>query len=141
MWWSFQHSSPTTMCVCVCVKSFSYVWLFATLWTVACQATLSMGFSRQEYWTGLPCSPPGDLPNPGIKSMSLKSLALPGRFFTTSATWEATPITRHSILLHAPILGSNPSSAIYLSCVALVKLLNTSLSFSFLIFVAEIILV
>ena len=125
--------------VCVCVKFFSYVRLFATLWTVACQATLSMRFSRQEYWTGLSCSPPGDLPEPGIKPTSLMSLALPSRFFTTSATWEAGPMTRHSILLHAPILGSNPSSAICLSCVALVKLLNTSLSFSFLIFIAEII--
>ena len=43
----------------------------ATLWTVACQAPLSMGFSRQEYWSGLPCPPPGDLPNPGIKHRSL----------------------------------------------------------------------
>ena len=59
-----------------------------TLWTVACQAPLSMGFSRREYWSGLPCPPPGDLPDPGIKPMSL-STALAGGFFTTSATWEA----------------------------------------------------
>ena len=51
--------------------------------TVACQAPLSMGFSRQEYWTGLPCPPSGDLPDPGIKPTSLLSLALAGRFFTT----------------------------------------------------------
>ena len=44
-----------------------HVRLFVTPWTVACQAPLSMGFSRQEYWSGLPCPPPGDLPNPGIK--------------------------------------------------------------------------
>ena len=51
-----------------CVLSrFSCVWLFATLWTVARQAPLSMGFSRQEYWSGLPCPPPGDLPDPGIE--------------------------------------------------------------------------
>ena len=49
------------------VKSLSCVWLFVTPWTVACQAPLSMGFSRQEYWSGLPFSSPGDLPNPGIK--------------------------------------------------------------------------
>ena len=49
----------------------------------------SMGFSRQEYWSGLSCYPPGDLPNPGIKSTSLLSPALAGRLFTTSATWEA----------------------------------------------------
>ena len=56
---------------CVCTFSrFSCVQLFATLWTVACQAPLSMGFSRQEHWSGLPCFPPGDLPNPGIKPRS-----------------------------------------------------------------------
>ena len=49
------------------LSHFSCVQLFATLWTVACQAPLSMGFSRQEYWNGLPCLPPGDLLSPGIK--------------------------------------------------------------------------
>ena len=53
------------------VKSLSRVRLFVTLWTVAYQAPLSMGFSRQEYWNGLPCPPPGDLPDPGIESRSL----------------------------------------------------------------------
>ena len=48
-----------------------------------------MGFSRQEYWSGLPCPPPGDVPNPGIEPVSLMSPALAGGFFTTSATWEA----------------------------------------------------
>ena len=57
--------------------------------TVAHQAPLSIGFSRQEYWSGLPCPPPGDLPNPGIKPASLISPVLAGRFFTTSAIWEA----------------------------------------------------
>ena len=56
--------------------------------TVAHQAPLSMGFSRQEYWSGLPCPPPGDLPDPGIQSMSLMSPALAGGFFTTRTTWE-----------------------------------------------------
>ena len=55
------------------------------LWTVACQAPLSMGFSRQEYWRGLPCPPPEDLPNPGIKLAFLMSPALAGGFFTSSA--------------------------------------------------------
>ena len=55
-----------------CILShFSNVQLCATLWTVAPQAHLSMGFSRQEYWNGLPCPPPEDLPNPGIKPTSL----------------------------------------------------------------------
>ena len=70
-------------------KSLSCVWLFSTLWTVARQAPLSMGFSRQEYWSGLPCPTPGNLPNPGIKPTSLISPALVGRFFITSTTWEA----------------------------------------------------
>ena len=50
---------------------------------------LSVGFSRQAYWSGLPCPPPGDLPDPGIKPAPLMSPALAGGFFTTSATWEA----------------------------------------------------
>ena len=57
---------------------FSHVWLFATLWTVAQQAPQSMGFSGQEYWSGLPCPPPRDLPNPGIEPMSLTSPVLAG---------------------------------------------------------------
>ena len=57
--------------VCVCLLShFSRVHLFATLWTVACQVSLSMGFSRQENWSGLPCPPPWNLPHPGIKPRS-----------------------------------------------------------------------
>ena len=67
---------------------FSRVWLFATQWTISYQAPLFMGFSRQEYWSGLPCSPPGDLPNPGIEPVSLTSPALAGGFFITSTTWE-----------------------------------------------------
>ena len=67
---------------------FSHVWLFAPLWTVVCQTPLSVGFSRQEYWSGLPCRLLGDLPNPGIKLTCLKSPALTGGFFTTSTTWE-----------------------------------------------------
>ena len=59
----------------------SPVGLFGTLWTVACQAPLSMGFPRKEYWSRLPFPPPGDLPNPGIKPMSLASPALPDGFF------------------------------------------------------------
>ena len=61
----------------------------ATLWTIAHQAPLSMGFSSQEYWRGLPYPPPAGLPNPRIKPVSLTSPALAGRFFTASATWEA----------------------------------------------------
>ena len=55
---------------------FSHVWLFVTLWIVACQISLSLGFSRQEYWSGLPCPPPGDLHDPGIELESCVSPAL-----------------------------------------------------------------
>ena len=61
----------------------SSVQLFATPWTVAHQAPLSLGFSRQEYWSGLPFPPPGDLPDPVIELISPVSPALAGRFFTT----------------------------------------------------------
>ena len=53
--------------LCVCAQSLSHVRLFTTPWTVTRQSPLSMGFSRQEYWNGLLCPPPGDLPNPGIE--------------------------------------------------------------------------
>ena len=54
------------------LSHFSPLWLFATLWTIALQVPLSVGFFRQEYWSGLPCPPPGDLPNPGIEPRSFK---------------------------------------------------------------------
>ena len=60
----------------------------ATLWTVAHQAPLPRGFSRQEYWSGLPCPPPGDLPNPGSEPVSLMSPELAGMFFTIHTTWD-----------------------------------------------------
>ena len=67
---------------------FSRVRLFWSLWTTTHQAPLSMGLSRQKYWSTLPFPSPGDLPNPGITPASLKSPALAGGFFTTSATWD-----------------------------------------------------
>ena len=63
----------------------------AMLWTVAHQATLSMGFSREEQWSGFPFPIPGDLPNPGTEPVSLVSPALPGRFFTTEPQGKPTP--------------------------------------------------
>ena len=74
-----------------CVRAMQ---LFVTPWNVACQAPLSMGFFRQEYWSGLPGAPPGDLPNSGIEPASLMSPALAGTFFTISTTWEAL-LTMH----------------------------------------------
>ena len=68
------------MCVCC---HFSYAWLFVTLWTVACQAPLSMGFSKQEYWSGLPYPPPGDLPDLGMEPATPASPALQADSFPT----------------------------------------------------------
>ena len=70
---------------------------------VAHQAPLSMEFSRQAYWSGLPFPSPGDLPDPGIERASLMSPALAGGFFTTSATWEALQPER--------VVGNSLSSA------------------------------
>ena len=69
VWSNVKHPNHFLK-VCVCVKSLSRVWLFATPWTIAHQAPLSMGFSRQEYWSGVPFPSPGDLPNPGIEPRS-----------------------------------------------------------------------
>ena len=78
------------MALCLHAKLLSRVRLFVTLRTAAHQAPLSMGLSRQEYWSELPYPPPGDLPDPGIEPTYLKAPALAGGFFTTCATWEGT---------------------------------------------------
>ena len=86
--------------VCVCVRVFSRKWLFATSWTLACQAPLSMGFCRQKCWAGSSFPSPGDLPNPGIEHKSPVSPALAGVFLTNGASWEARMCTV-SISTHA----------------------------------------
>jgi len=98
------------VCLLTC---FSPVRLFVTLWTVAGKAPLAMGFSRQEYWSGLPCPPPGELPNPGTEPTSLYIACTGGRFFIPSATWEAllgpylyTNITHH-LSLSSPLHPMN----------------------------------
>ena len=88
------------VCVLIC---FRCALLFATPWTVARQALLSMGFSTQEFWSGSPCPPGrngghgGDLPDPGIKSASLTFPAMAGRFFTSSAMSESCSIVSDSL--------------------------------------------
>ena len=72
------------------LSCFSCVQLFATLWTVAHQAPLSMGFSSQEYWSGLPYPPPGDFPNSGIEPTSPTAPALQVDFFTTEPPGKPT---------------------------------------------------
>ena len=70
------------------LSPFGHAQFFATLRAIAHQAPLFIGFSRQEYWSGLPFPPPGDLPDPGLEPLFLVSPALAGGFFTTNATWE-----------------------------------------------------
>ena len=90
--WLYTLFIVLLSCMHTCMLShFSHV-LRVTLWTAARQAPLSMGFSRQEYWSALPCPPLGDLPDPGIEPVSLTSPALAGGFFTISTTWEALSI-------------------------------------------------
>ena len=90
---SLWTSNPNSLNYCkkkmiYVLSRFSCVQLSATQWTLAHQTPLSIRFSSQEYWSGLPFSFPGNLPNPGIEPMSLRSSTLAGRFFTISATWE-----------------------------------------------------
>ena len=88
----------------ICVLScFSRVWLCANPWTVACQAPLSMGFSRQEHWSGLPFPSPEDLPAPGIEPASLTSPSLAGGFFTASATSRCIWRCNWLALCHSPL--------------------------------------
>ena len=80
-------SSPPFLLWVHVLNHFSCIWLFATLWTVGHQAPLTMGFSRQELWSGLPCLPSGNLLKPGIEPESLWTRAVAGTFFTTSTTF------------------------------------------------------
>ena len=75
--WSIHYSALLPLLSC-----FSHVQLCVTLWTTACQTRLSMGFSRQGYQSGLPCPPPGYLPDPGIELTSHVISCIAGRFFT-----------------------------------------------------------
>ena len=93
---SGQRANDQGSSVCVCAQWLNCVRFFVTPWTVAHQAPLSMEFSRQEYWSGLPFPSPGELPDPGIESVSLEFPALAGRFFTT-----ASPGSYHQMLSSA----------------------------------------
>ena len=105
-----------------CVLScFSHVWLYATLWIVACQAPLSMGFSRQQYCSRLPFPSPGDLLNPWSKLASLISPALASGFFTTSATWEVLSfgyISQKMFMRNCLLLGPGDSDGKESACSA-----------------------
>ena len=88
---SLKKTDSTHECIRSC---FSRVQLFATPWTVALQVPLSMGFSRQEYWSGLPCPPPEDRPNPGIKPESSPSPAL--QVDSLPLSHQGSPQTQYS---------------------------------------------
>ena len=90
--WVIEHISLLHNAWDIVLSCFSRVRLFATPWTVAHQASLSVGFSRQEYWSGLPFPSPGDLPDPGIKTPSPVPPALAGRFFTTEPPGNITSV-------------------------------------------------
>ena len=94
-----EHRGHVCACACVCVysQSLSCAWLFVTPWTVtqSCQAPQFMGFSRQEYWSGLPCPPPGDLPDSGIKLMTMWEFKSRGfRFGSSHYPTLSTFLTR-----------------------------------------------
>ena len=87
------------------------------IWLVAHQSLLSMVFSRQEYWSGLLCSPPGGLPDPEIEPKSLMSPALAAGFFTSSTTWEAYTCADPRLPVHSPNFPSSPWQPQSLLCV------------------------
>ena len=93
---------------------FRHVRLFVTLWTIACWAPLSMGFSRQEYWSGLPCPPPGGLPNPGVELVLLVSPALQVDSLPLSPWWS-------------PYICMKVKSEVTQSCLTLCDLMDCSL--------------
>ena len=86
--WASVPTLSQVQCIYV-LNRFSWVRLFAIPWTVVGQAPLSMGFSKQEYWSRLPRPPPGDPPDPGIEPVSLMFPVLTRVFCTTNATWKS----------------------------------------------------
>ena len=105
---SFIQSTNILKCLRVRVCVLSCICLFVTPWTIACQAPLSMGFPRQEYWSGLPCSPPGDLPDPRIKSMSTVVPALQAD--------SLRPILRGSPQTSQTAADTSPSILLFKHC-------------------------
>ena len=96
---------------------FSRGQLFATLWHATCQAPLSMGFFRQEYWSGLPCPPPGDLLNPGIKLMLLMPLC--GLLFPESSPLPSIKETPSTCEVPRPSADPHSSYVSFCFCVSL----------------------
>ena len=99
--WSFVSwiLLPLPLKIWRMLSCFSCVWLFVIPRTVARQASLSLGFSRQEYWRELPFPSPGDLPDPGNRTGLSYISCIAGGFFTTNATWEAQNLAQGSQML------------------------------------------
>ena len=98
------------------LSHFSCVQLFVTLWAAACQASLSMRVSRHEFWSGLLCPPPRDLPDPRVQTHISYVFALAGRFFTTIAAWEVKGAYCLCFLLRRHMVsGLTANSLIHLS--------------------------
>ena len=121
------HFQWSQLCLYICtwilphcmlmLSCFSHVWLFVTPWTIACQAPLSMRFSRQEYWTGLPCPPLGDLPDLGIKPCLLcllhwqtgsSPLSQPGKPLQMNNSWTETTICLFQLLKTSSFQMTHP---------------------------------
>ena len=113
---------PLYACGC-----FSCVQLFVTPWTIDCQAPLSMGFSRQEYWSRLPCSSPGDLPDPGIEPVSLRSPALQVGSLPLVPPEKPNFASRPTIQLPRP---TNPSWDIHNFLLDILNLTHPKLNFT-----------
>ena len=117
----FRYPRTVLLSLASCVRAcchFSRFWLFVTPWTVDCQAPLSMEFSRQEYWSGLPCPPPGDLLTQDRTCISCIS-CIAGRFFTPWSTGEALSSSLNSTIWHLcweAFVGAFPGNNFLLVC-------------------------
>ena len=100
-----KKTEEETKSFILCVCEAQCVPLFVTPWTVAHQAPQSMEFSRQEYWSGLPFPPAGDLPDPGIEIASLVPTVLAGGFFTTASSGKPTIILQNIKKINIPAIG------------------------------------
>ena len=129
---SYHIAQGVCVCVsvCVCGYVFSCLRLFVNPCSVACQIPLSMEFSSQEYWSGLPFSTSGDILYSGTETDSLMSPMFPGRFFTTEPLWK--PISQGTIcsILASPIMEKNIRKDVYmcitelLCCTAEINIVN-----------------
>ena len=122
-WTVWPHTWPRTImwgrvtsvyeCIHDVPSDCSRVRLCATLWTVAFEPPVSLGFSRQEYWSGEPFPPPGDPPDPGMQPVSLTSLALAGRVFTTSTESVSGKSFRTSTELFTWVVSYNTPGGLW----------------------------